>query len=41
MNWLKNRRGDKWRDKQDVEHSGAVGLTVPDAELERIARGSA
>ncbi|MGE7716946.1 helix-turn-helix domain-containing protein [Priestia megaterium] len=22
--WLKNRRPDKWRDKQDVEHSGNV-----------------
>lgn len=22
--WLKNRRPDKWRDKQDIEHSGAV-----------------
>lgn len=24
--WLKNRRPDKWRDKQDVEHSGAVNV---------------
>lgn len=24
MSWLKNRRGDKWRDKQDHEHSGSV-----------------
>lgn len=24
MFWLKNRRKDKWRDKQDVEHSGSV-----------------
>ena len=23
--WLKNRRPDKWRDKQDVEHSGQIG----------------
>lgn len=22
--WLKNRRPDKWRDKQDVEHSGSI-----------------
>ncbi|MBX6333726.1 helix-turn-helix domain-containing protein [Candidatus Saccharibacteria bacterium] len=22
--WLKNRRPDKWRDKQDIEHSGSV-----------------
>lgn len=39
MNWLKNRRGDKWRDKQEFEHTGSVGLTIPDAELERIAAG--
>lgn len=25
--WLKNRQPDKWRDKQDVEHSGEVALT--------------
>lgn len=25
LNWLKNRRGDKWRDKQDHEHSGPNG----------------
>lgn len=24
--WLKNRRPDLWRDKQDIEHSGAVTL---------------
>lgn len=23
--WLKNRRPDRWRDKQDVEHSGQIG----------------
>jgi hypothetical protein len=26
INWLKNRRGDKWRDKQEIEHSGAVRM---------------
>jgi hypothetical protein len=26
--WLRNRQPDKWRDKQDVEHSGDVSLTV-------------
>jgi hypothetical protein len=29
--WLKNRRPDQWRDKQNVEHSGSIGtpeLTV-------------
>lgn len=23
--WLKNRRPDLWRDKQDIEHSGQIG----------------
>jgi hypothetical protein len=26
--WLKNRRRDDWRDKQDVEHSGGVIVNV-------------
>lgn len=25
--WLKNREPDEWRDKQQVEHSGAVSFT--------------
>lgn len=29
--WLKNRRPEKWREKQDVEHSGTV-------EISRIER---
>ena len=24
--WLKNRNKDRWRDKQDVEHSGSINL---------------
>jgi transposase-like protein len=24
--WLKNRQKDKWRDKQDVEHSGEIKM---------------
>ncbi len=28
FNWLKNRRGEKWRDKQDIEHSGRVVTAV-------------
>jgi hypothetical protein len=36
--WLKNRQGDKWRDKQDVEHSGAVGVSlITDEQARRIA----
>ena len=26
--WLKNRRAKEWRDKQDIEHSGNVGVTI-------------
>ena len=26
MAWLKNRQKGKWRDKQDIEHSGEVGI---------------
>lgn len=27
--WLKNRRPDKWRDKQEIGHSGNVEVTNP------------
>jgi len=30
--WLKNRQPDKWRDKQDIEHSGSVGVTYQISE---------
>ncbi|GMM93107.1 helix-turn-helix domain-containing protein [Qipengyuania sp. MTN3-11] len=39
MNWLKNRRGEQWRDKQEYEHHGSVGLSLTDAALEKIAAG--
>ena len=26
--WLKNRRPDLWRDRQQVEHSGEVGVKI-------------
>ena len=26
--WLKNRQPSKWRDKQDIEHSGNIDTTV-------------
>lgn len=26
--WLKNRRKDDWRDKQDIEHSGGMDIEV-------------
>lgn len=28
--WLKNRKPDKWRDKQDIEMSGSVGVQIID-----------
>jgi transposase len=33
--WLKNRRPDKWRDKQEIEHSGTIQIVIDkdDAEL--------
>lgn len=27
--WLKNRRPDKWRDKQDIQHSGSMEVNNP------------
>jgi len=28
--WLKNRKRNEWRDKQDIEHSGKLGVTIVD-----------
>lgn len=28
--WLKNRRPKQWRDKQELEHSGKMGVTIVD-----------
>lgn len=28
--WLKNRKPKQWRDKQDIEHSGSMGVTIVD-----------
>ena len=41
--WLKNRRPDKWRDKQDVEHSGGIGVrnvyeNMSEEELMELAK---
>lgn len=41
--WLKNRQPDKWRDKQNIEHSGQVNKTVDLTglsieELRRLAK---
>lgn len=35
--YLKNRRPDRWRDKQELEHSGDIGI-VPMTREERAAR---
>lgn len=36
--WLKNRRPDQWKDKQEIEHSGAVDIAaVLTAARSRIA----
>ncbi|WP_019419039.1 hypothetical protein [Paenibacillus sp. OSY-SE] len=31
--WLKNRRLDKWRDKQDINHSGSMDVNNPMKDL--------
>jgi hypothetical protein len=28
--WLKNRQPKQWRDKQDIEHSGEIGVQIID-----------
>lgn len=28
--WLKNRKPNEWRDKQDINHSGDIGVTIVD-----------
>jgi transcriptional regulator with XRE-family HTH domain len=30
--WLKNRKSSDWRDKQDIEHSGKLDLTIDQIE---------
>ena len=40
MSWLKNRRGEKWRDKQDVEHSGAIETTTKEQRDAAVAAAS-
>ena len=41
--WLKNRRTDKWRDKQDIEHSGGLSVrsvyeNMSEEELMELAK---
>lgn len=37
--WLKNRQKSRWRDKQEIEHSGEVGLVERIQEARKRARG--
>lgn len=32
--WLKNRQPKKWRDKQDIQHSGTIGSELSDEDLD-------
>ncbi|KAF1026169.1 MAG: hypothetical protein GAK29_01431 [Acinetobacter bereziniae] len=32
--WLKNRQPKKWRDKQDIQHSGVIGSELSDEDLD-------
>lgn len=32
--WLKNRQSGKWRDKQDIQHSGTIGSELSDEDLD-------
>ena len=34
--WLKNRRPDRWRDKQDVYHSGDLNIVYLDKQDEQL-----
>lgn len=34
--WLKNRQKENWRDKQDLEHTGANGGPIQIAKIERV-----
>lgn len=39
--WLKNRRRNQWRDKQDIEHTGKDGSELPHSDPMEIARSIA
>jgi len=40
MNWLKNRRPEEWRDRQQIEHTIRQASELTDDDLARIAAGS-
>jgi len=39
--WLKNRKKDEWRDKQELEHSGEVGFKALWAEMANRGKAKA
>lgn len=38
--WLKNRRPDQWRDKQEVAHSGGIEVTTKEQRDAAVAAAS-
>lgn len=36
--WLKNRQSKKWRDKQEIEHGGAMSVNVTKDEVRDISK---
>lgn len=38
--WLKNRRGDHWREKQEVQHSGEVAFSTKEQRDAAVAAAS-
>jgi len=34
--WLKNRRPDQWRDKQELDHKSSDGSMTPRSDMERL-----
>ena len=38
MSWLKNRRGDKWRDKVEHEHTGTLTVDALSARRAKVAK---
>ena len=36
--WLKNRRPDLWRDKQNIEHSGQINNPFADLTTEELRK---
>lgn len=38
--WLKNRRSQEWRDKQDVEHSGTIDVQTKEQRDAAVAAAS-